>query len=370
MMRGSDPVGGISMHFTTSAGYFIDENVITDQSGNATGIFMASPLVDDNNAYDVTINISTNDGAEWAFFEDIQNVEGSAVDLGFAFSALPFWEGINGQLFPGEYLVHEPRIRYNTHFNAFVADMSLEFHLLNSDGEIVYSKVIASGLDTLLFEDGRYEYIYKPGSITVYEVPADPIDGNYTWRYYLTDKTGSHQYCRFRSLVTRYGALVDFPISIHSEGKDDWTFMYYFAGDNDLAPYMDHELEYLENNAPNGEFKVYVMFDRSDDYDHVRYYDGHKWDGTMIWDLEVGRENGLGPTDRNSGSSGELLEFMKWVSYRSPSGHYGLVLSDHGKGYKGMCFDQKGYRTYLPFDPGYSLDPGDIRNALRQYQYE
>ena len=372
VIRGNDPVIGISVHFTTSAGYFIDDEVITDQDGNATGIFMASPLVDDQGSYDVTINISTNDGAEWAFFEDIQNVEGIAVDLGFAFSALPLWEGFNGQLFPGEYLVHEPKIRYDDHPNSFVADMSLEFQLLNSDDEIAYSRVIATGLDTLLFEDGRYDYIYKPGSITVYEVPANPIDGNYTWRYYLTDRTGSHQYCRFRTMVTKYGALVDFPISIHSEGADDWTFMYYFAGDNDLAPYMDYELEYLENNAPNGEFKVYVMFDRSDDYDHVRYYAGHKWDGTMIWDLEVGRENGLGPTDRNSGSSGELLEFMRWVSYCSPSGHYGLVLSDHGKSYKGMCYDQEGDRSYayLPFNPEYSLDPDDIRSVLRQFQFD
>ena len=363
VVRGTDPVGGINVFFSSSKGYFLNDRVSTDQTGNATGIFITSNVGEDTD-YEVVINLSTSDGIETAYLEVIQEVRYRDVNLEFDFWYLPFECELQSQLYPGEELINEPEIRV---ISGHAADLTLKFKLLGGlNGN--YTKVLATGLNTFDLAEGSIkDVIYNPGLISLYTVPDDPIVGTYLYRYYLTDRTETHCYAVFKPKHPDH-ADRELQVNIHNEGQDNWTFMYYMAGDNDLAPYMDHELERLENEAPNGEFKVYVVFDRSIKYDDVLYYDGERWRGAKKFDLEDGRENGIGPDRVSSSTSRYLYEFMLWVSYQSPSGHYGLVLSDHGKGYKGMCWDER--REYNPesyVQPPDHLALKNIRNALQMF---
>jgi hypothetical protein len=121
---------------------------------------------------------------------------------------------------------------------------------------------------------------------------------------------------------------------------------------------MDFEVDRLTNKAPDGEFKAYVLFDRESDHDvHTDYY-GMRWDGGRKWDVEAGRENGIDMGDIWSSSSYTLRSFMDWVSYCSPSGHYCLVMNDHGKSYKGMCLENDMY--YMTTD--------EISDTLKEFK--
>jgi len=364
MVRGEDPVGGIPVYFRSSLGYFLYERVLSDQNGNATGIFIASH--DTNwSIYEVNINISTGDGVETAYFEGILEVHYNDVTLDLDFGYIPSGFEMQSQLYPGEQLMNEPKI---TGMTGYAADMTLKFHLYGGAGADNYTSVLATGLSTFDLIDGSFkEVIYQPGRISVYTVPDDPVEGIYLYRYTLTDRTGNHKYKTFTPYRPDSFDPIPIQVNIHGDGQNDWTFMYYLAGDNDLAPYMDLELERLENEAPNGQFKVYVMFDRSIKYDDISYYDGEKWRGAKKFDLEEGRESGTGPDWVSSSTARYLYDFMLWVSHRSPSGHYGLVLSDHGKGYKGMCWDERWENSDGGFPPPDHLSLHAIRNALQMF---
>lgn len=332
VVRGADPVAGIDVLFRSSLGYFLQENVQTDQEGNAKGFLLASHG-DGDSDYEININITASDGIETAYIEGIKEVSRFDTDLDLEFSYYPPGGQMKSQLFPGEQIFNQPR--FEVRFG-YVADMKLKFVLT---GEENYTRILAEDISTFDLMDGSTkDVIYDPGLISLYTVPEDPIPGRYRYQYVFTDRTGEHVYASYGP-YDPYDTDRPLFITIHDEGLDDWTFMYYLAGDNDLAPYMDHELERLENEAPNGEFKVYVFFDRNNNSNHVKHYDGQRWWGSKSFDLEEGRESGGYPRIVTSSSAVNLYRFMTWVADRSPSGHYGLVLSDHGMGYKGMCHD-------------------------------
>jgi len=372
VLRGEDPVQGRQVHFTVDEGYFIEDRISTDAQGYANVTYIASSDTDDEVDRQAKMNVTISDGAEWDSFETTVNISRTGVSIPMRMEVIPYDDVFHGQLFPGEPLIHQPRLFGPTNLPAipYVADLSLEFELRGPTGEVAHTSIVATGFDTLKEDHGGNLWIHFQEPTEVYRVPNDPIDGNYSWVYNVKSRNGVHEYYEISEFRMGWDTYDDYTISIHSEGKDDWTFIYYFAGANDLAPYMDLELEDLENEAPEGEFKVYVYFDRDDSYDHVTNYNGDRWYGPRIWDLEARRENGIDVEWYNSGDEDVLVEFMKWVSYCSPSGHYCLVLDDHGEGYRGTCWDNNERRDdpiWGSYDMNF-MSPDDVRSALSDFK--
>ncbi|MGA1873920.1 MAG: clostripain-related cysteine peptidase, partial [Thermoplasmatota archaeon] len=371
LFRGDDPVPGQQVRFSTSEGYFLSGLVTTDAGGYANATLIVSAETDENVQRQAVITVSATDGAEQVSFEGTLNISGMRGNINLRIDPIPYDSDFQGLLFPGEYISHHPRVVRTTFYAPeLMVDMSLVFDLINPTGETVYTDILATGIDTEEYVvDGKY-YVHYQDPMNVYQVPADPDEGNYTFVYRLTSRNGVHTYSEMNEVRIGLDWVEDYKISIRSSGKDDWTFIYYFAGANDLTPYMDIELEDLESEAPNGEFKVYVYFDREDTYDDVNIYDGYRWDGVRKWDLEVGKENSMEMGHENSGDEDVLLDFMKWVADCSPTGHYCLVMNDHGKGYKGTCWDYCEMRDDIiggSYDMNF-MSPDDVRSALRNFK--
>ncbi len=123
--------------------------------------------------------------------------------------------------------------------------------------------------------------------------------------------------------------------------QDKWTFMVYFAGDNNLSEEMVLALEQIKATGMIPDVSVLAQFDPSGlGIATQRYlFSKERWEAAPedpdleyfrveeVRDLE-GKERG----EMNSGSPEALSEFITWAVESRPAKHYALVLSGHGSG--------------------------------------
>jgi hypothetical protein len=169
-------------------------------------------------------------------------------------------------------------------------------------------------------------------------VPAGIEPGSYPWDILAVSPNGVHT----------YGVLpTHLDLNLQPTGADDWTILFYIAGDNNLAPWFDRSLDMLEAEAPEGEFEAVFWYDRTDEHGGFA-----GWEGAMQGELEHHGQNyqidsdGALLGDVDSGYYLTLKDFMLWGSEVSPAGHYCLVLNNHGGAYDGSCWDYE-ERTHL-----------------------
>lgn len=135
--------------------------------------------------------------------------------------------------------------------------------------------------------------------------------------------------------------------------EEDWTFMIYLDGDNNLDGYSVDDFNEMEkglSDSGNANMDIIVLHDRSSDYcgwsdsedgddddavdsgarmyrlaaDNTRLYPGSGYDSVA---LTSGVEKEL-----NMGDPDVLADFMIYCADTYPSAHYALVLWNHGSG--------------------------------------
>jgi autotransporter passenger strand-loop-strand repeat protein len=136
--------------------------------------------------------------------------------------------------------------------------------------------------------------------------------------------------------------------------KSKWTYMMYFAADNDLDDAALYDLISIQRADIDEEIDVYVLVDRPEspwDWEEgaLPTVNGtYEWDS--LWtDTRVGRichDPGLTVTvdweswgELDTGSAETLDRFVNWVQAESPAENYALVLWDHGEEFATLCYD-------------------------------
>jgi hypothetical protein len=147
-----------------------------------------------------------------------------------------------------------------------------------------------------------------------------------------------------------------------SSEPTEWTLMFYVNGDNNLERKFFEKLNYVENGLKHVEtdrVKATVLFDGRTDVIEVSETDlmplgggqtGGSWRGELRADyhdqlvrLHRPASMGLGQVrlgEQDLGSPDPLRSFIQWSQTNFPARHYGLVVVNHGAGWKGLGPDE------------------------------
>ncbi|MCL5037944.1 MAG: clostripain-related cysteine peptidase [Chloroflexi bacterium] len=125
--------------------------------------------------------------------------------------------------------------------------------------------------------------------------------------------------------------------------KKKWTVMVYFAGDNDLEPYLAKNLVDLEKVGSTKDMHMIAQIDRgktptatyggeagASRYEIVK----DKHSNGKIDSKEVSHMGKL-----NSSDPEVLKDFLKWGMKKYPAENYLIILNDHGAGFAGVLQD-------------------------------
>lgn len=130
----------------------------------------------------------------------------------------------------------------------------------------------------------------------------------------------------------------------------EWTFLVYLDGDNDLEEQILKALNSLEKVGSIDNVKIVVQIDRHPAYDssngnwtNTRRYYITKDDDPDIVNSEMKEDLG----ELNMGDPKTLADFIIWSMTKYPARHYGLVLVDHGSGWRAICLDSTSNDDYL-----------------------
>jgi clostripain len=127
-------------------------------------------------------------------------------------------------------------------------------------------------------------------------------------------------------------AVMIVPTSISAGDSDTkWTFMVYLDADNNLEPYGDMNLEWLESVGSTGEVDFVVLMDTFSGKADLL----HVGQGTST---SVGEEYGY-PKEVNMGDPAVLQEFIEISVDDFEAEKYALILWNHGGGWRGLCWD-------------------------------
>lgn len=166
------------------------------------------------------------------------------------------------------------------------------------------------------------------------------------------------------------------------EANKNWTFMLYFCADtrddyveggfdnsgNDLGQVMLETIDTLyRTDLTEGPYlqpgfqtnlNVIALFDHP-------YYPGHPKGNAKLYELQYGNLVTLfeyGET--NMGDPSTLQGFINYCKAFYPANNYALVLSDHGRGYAGFCYDYYAPHPYWQYALGDCLTVEELDTAL------
>ena len=157
-------------------------------------------------------------------------------------------------------------------------------------------------------------------------------------------------------------------------GDKAWTVMLYFCGDtrnsevvgvdnsgNSVDLQLSFVLNHLKDEIAGGsqaQLNVIVLYD----YPYSQSYpNGH----AILYHITPGVQTTLaqwGAT--NMGDEGTLSQFIAYCKSNFPADNYALFLSDHGRGYAGICYDYHAPHPHGAYALGDCLELPEIRGAL------
>ena len=328
--RGGSPASDVSLQWDVSTGDISKESTSTNFSGGSSIIYSALPGPGLEWSDEITVNVTACQGEDVAYAEETFTVDEEELSLNIL-NRSEYAYGIrHSQLYPGEEVVIDLDLyqrEYEMKDDEWSRGMILDLVVYDPGGEEYHRETLGSELQS------REEFIIMIEESPVWTIPEGIPSGNYTWELILSDRGGRYQYWSHTSQT---------PLLLNHEGEDDWTILYYIAGKNNLAPWYDRSLRSLKKKAPDGEYKVYCCYHRSNDYDQW----SRKWDGTKYFDLEEGYgedDTMFGP---NTGKPDSLTNFLEWATGVSTTGHYCLIFSDHGMAHRGIGADEY-WKDYL-----------------------
>ncbi len=125
----------------------------------------------------------------------------------------------------------------------------------------------------------------------------------------------------------------------------DWTVMFYFDGDNNLGEYKQFlfNLECLKKVGSTDRVHLVVLIDRQHDGDtKVHYVE----EGNTT-EIPLSEVNANWTDEVNVGDPATLVSFVRYCATHYPAHHYNLKLSDHGGGWRGICWDDTNGEDHL-----------------------
>ena len=122
---------------------------------------------------------------------------------------------------------------------------------------------------------------------------------------------------------------------------DEWTFMVYLDGDNNLEEAGIDDFMEMSSVGSSAEVNIVVQFDRRDLYD-TTYGD---WENCKRFYVTQGLEpyaaNGTEMGELNMGDPATLTNFINWATAAYPADNYALILWNHGGGWRALYDDLK-----------------------------
>ncbi len=139
-------------------------------------------------------------------------------------------------------------------------------------------------------------------------------------------------------------ATLPIPLNRFDSSTDDnkkdmaiWTCLFYFAGDNNLADFneMETNLEFLERVGSTDKVHMLCLLDRNQQDDSKVYYiknGDHD-------EIPLSEVNSSWGSEVNMGDPEVLSTMAKWTFLNYPAKHQLILLSNHGGGWRGICWD-------------------------------
>ena len=188
-----------------------------------------------------------------------------------------------------------------------------------------------------------------------------------------------------------YTLVVDTPVegsygkyalsaSLPEAAAKKWTYMVYFASDNNLGTWSMYDVIQMQQAVLNPGIDIYVLFDRPskrrDKGDYVTvngtYRMDSDWHGTKVGKISydpgltvsVDWDETWGGDELDTGSVETLQRFVNWVKTQSDADNFGLIMWDHGSADGTLCIDETPDEN-----PGMTtLDISDVANVLKNEQ--
>ena len=137
-------------------------------------------------------------------------------------------------------------------------------------------------------------------------------------------------------------------------GMARWTCLFYFDGDNNLADFSEMltNLEFLQRVGSTDEVHLVCLLDRAAADDSKVLYIKK---GTMD-ELPLSDVHSNWTTEVNMGDLETLTAMAKWTFTNYPAEHHLILLSNHGGGWRGVCWDDT--------SDGDNLDLADLETSL------
>jgi len=128
--------------------------------------------------------------------------------------------------------------------------------------------------------------------------------------------------------VRTYEAASDAQIINQQERKKDWTVIIYLAADNNLRPFLIHNIKKMANVGSNDRMTIFVHLDivASGKQKVTRRYIVNK--NELISVDEEHTNTGY----MDSGNPETLISCCKWAIEHCPARHYALIFGGHGSG--------------------------------------
>ena len=304
-----DPLTGVEVGWSANIGEMSVQASITDERGIAEALFIASANEDGPWIGNVVVRADVDHQGIGA--NATLNVPMQPLTVGWA--ADVSYRSTGTQLYAGESLMVRADIRMPI-AGSYDLIGPANVVLVLYDRNMRALRTVKMAEDILI--EANMHWTGQETQLMSVPSPAQPAE--YYWDLKVVSRNGVHAYYGFQDKVR---------VEVFGAGGDDWTFMIYYASDNNLRSESFRSLDNLERSAPQGKFSL--LAGRGG---HERYvlHDVHTGPG-----VETTYEMNEGYTD--SGSPETLLDFLLWGSSLSPAGHYCVIVWDHGAGVAGSA---------------------------------
>ena len=141
-----------------------------------------------------------------------------------------------------------------------------------------------------------------------------------------------------------------------SSGIHSWSCLFYFDGDNNLAEYneMLTNLEFLQRVGSTDKVHMICLLDRDGANDSkVLYIKKGSSDEIPLSDVNPSWTDEVDMANPNT-----LTDMAKWTFDTYPAERHLILLSNHGGGWRGICWDDN--------SEGDNLDLADLKTSLSE----
>ncbi|MCK5773615.1 MAG: hypothetical protein KAH57_07480, partial [Thermoplasmata archaeon] len=333
--RGGTPAAGVRIDWSISRGWLSEHITYTDNNGMSMIHFTATHTDDSPWNGVVNVTVTADDGVEKKVSECWFNVWTHTPE----WNVDMYYHAFGLQLLPGEDLsLYLKMTRFSDPLWHFIAGLRLDVVIYDIEQNEFARKTIASDIN---IDSQFFLQIFEEEQVL--RISDDMPPGEYYWEIVVLSPDGVHTYWMKQP---RYEKLL-----ILDDEEEAWTFMVFINGDNNLGEAAWDLIDHLEDQAPEGEFKVIFQLDTPwnvmERYELTPDREYNRIDSTLIYNC---------PDETyDSGSVENVYEFMKWTADYAPAEHYCLVMWDHGGGFTGCSADSDSNSHCRLYDLGNSL---------------